>query len=143
MNFFEKELRRLFECSESITDPCFAGRVCIGRLTDNTNVKLEFVTLGTHGKYAGVKATVFNRQDGQIDSTVFQFADILGKKAVPGNPNFVNGVYPYFWQYSGQYEWYAYKPIPQDMEAITDAIDSYLDMFREPAQTQGMVQQMG
>lgn len=40
-------------------------------------------------------------------------------------------------------EWYAYKPTPRDLEMITDTVDSYLEMFQEPVQRQGMTQQMG
>ena len=136
MNFFEQELRKLFAGSEAITDPHFTGRVCIARLTDSTNVKLEFVTHDTHEKYEGIKASVFNRSEGQIDSTVFRFADILGKKVTP---NFRDGLYPHVWLRSNeQYEWYAYKPTPGDFEQITGAVDSYLEMFQEPIQSQGM-----
>jgi hypothetical protein len=142
MNFFERELRKLFEGGEVISDPRFTGRVCIARLTDSTNVKLQFVTLGTHEHYEGIEATVLNRTEGKIDSTVFRFLDILGKKAVPGNPNFRDGIVPYVWKGSKDYEWYAYKPTPRDFEMITESVDSYLEMFQEPAQRQGMSQQM-
>ncbi len=47
MNFFEQELRKLFADSETLRDIRFTGRVCLARLTDTTNVKLEFVTLAT------------------------------------------------------------------------------------------------
>ena len=142
MNFFEQELRKLFANSAALTDPRFTGRVCLARLTDTTNVKLEFVTLGHADHYEGIKATVMNRSEGQIDSTVFRFADILGKKAVPDNPNFKGGVYPYAWKYNDKCEWYAYKPTPRDFEQITDTVDSYLELFQEPVQSQGMSQQM-
>ena len=142
MNFFEQELRKLFESSEALTDPRFTGRVCMARLTDTTTVKLQFDTIGTHEKYEGIRATVFNRSEGQIDSTLFRFSDILGKKAIPNNPNFREGLYPYVWQDSGKHEWYAYKPTPRDMEMITGTVDSYLEMFQEPVQTQGMIQTM-
>jgi hypothetical protein len=142
MNFFEHELRKLFEGSEAISDARFTGRVCIARLTDSTNVKLQFVTLGTHEHYEGIEATVLNRTEGKIDSTVFRFLDILGKKAVPGNPNFRDGIVPYVWKGQKDYEWYAYKPDPHDFEMITESVDSYLEAFQAPVQSQGMSQQM-
>ena len=141
MNFFEQELRKLFEGSEAITDPRFTGRVCVARLTDTANVKLEFVIHDTHEKYEGIKATVFNRGEGQIDSTVFRFADILGKCKIPDHPSFKDGLFPYFWSGGRGYEWYAYKPTPADFEKITGTVDSYLEMFQEPVQTQGLSQQ--
>jgi len=142
MNFFEQELRKLFENSETLTDPRFTGRVCMARLTDSTTVKLQFDTIGTYERYEGIRATVFNRNEGKIDSTMFRFADILGRKSIPGNPNFRDGIYPYVWKYNDKVEWYAYKPTPGDMEKITETVDSYLEMFQSPVQSQGMSQQM-
>ena len=131
MNFFEKELRKLFENNGSLENPRFTGRVCLARLTDTTNVKLEFVTHGTHEKYEGIRATIINRSEGPVDSTVFRFDDILGKKAIPNNPNFRDGLYPFFWKTNDKYEWYAYKPTPRDAEIISEAVDSYLEVFQE------------
>ena len=142
MNFFEQELRKLFEHSDVITDPHFAGRVCFARLTDTTNVKLQFDTVGTYEKYEGIRATVLNRSERKIDSTLFRFADILGRKDIPGNPYLKDGVYPHFWKRDDKYEWYAYKPTPRDMKLITETVDSYLGMFQEPVQSQNISQQM-
>lgn len=141
-NFFEQELRKLFENSETLGDPRFTGRVCVARLTDTTNVKLSFVTLGSADTYVGVEAKVFNRNDGPIDTAIFRFVDILGRKAIPGNPNFKEGVSPHFWRSNGKYEWYAYKPGPGDFERLAAAIDSYLEIFQAPVQAQDIHQQM-
>ena len=142
MNFFEQELRKLFEHSGEISDPRFTGRMCLARLTDTTNVKLEFVTLGIHEKYAGIKATIINRNEGQVDATVFRFSDILGKKAIPGNPNFKDGLSPYIWKCDGVYEWYAYQPTPRDMEILSEAVGGYLEMFGDLTLDHEMGQQM-
>ncbi len=64
MNFFEQELRKLFVESNALRDIRFTGRVCLARLNDATNVKLEFVTLGHADHYEGIKATVLNRREG-------------------------------------------------------------------------------
>jgi hypothetical protein len=142
MNFFEQELRKLFADSDALRDIRFTGRVCLARLTDTTNVKLEFVTLGYADNYEGIKATVLNRREGPIDSTVFRFADFLGKKAVPGNPNFTGGVIPHVVKLGDKYDWYAYKPTPRDFEIISETVESYLEAFGEPIQTQDMTMEM-
>jgi hypothetical protein len=142
MNFFEQELRKLFENSETISDARFTGRICIGRLTDSTTVKLQFDTIGTYERYECIRATVLNRNEGKIDFTVFRFADILSRKSIPGNQYLKDGVYPHVGKYNDKYEWYAYKPTPGDMEMIAGAVESYLEMYQEPTQTQGMSQQM-
>ena len=136
MNFFEKELRKLFENSEALNAPRFTGRVCLARLTDATNVKLEFVTLGIYEKYEGIKATVINRSEGQVDSTVFRFADILGKRGILDN------LYAHVWKYNDQYEWYAYQPTPGDFEIISDAVGRYLEVYKDLSHDQDMSQQI-
>ena len=139
MNFFEQELRKLFADSETLRDIRFTGRVCLARLTETTNVKLEFTTLGYADHYEGIKATVLNRREGQIDSTVLRFDDLLGKKS---HPNFSSGIIPHIAKYGDKYEWYAYKPTPRDFEIIAETMDSYLEVFAEPVQTQDMTMEM-
>jgi hypothetical protein len=137
-NFFEKELRKLFENNPIMDDIRFAGRACIGRLTDTTNVKLRFVTMGMHEKYEAIEATVLNRLEGTIDSNTFRFKDILGAKLV-NNPNFPGGIMPHIWNsgFKSGYEWYGYKPTPADYEQISEAIDEYMGMFQEQTICQG------
>ena len=52
------------------------------------------------------------------------------------------GLYPHVWKCDDKFEWYAYKPTPRDFEVIADTVNSYLEMFQEPIQSQGMAQQM-
>jgi hypothetical protein len=141
MNFFEKELRKLFASSPVLEDIRFAGRICVGRLSDAVSVKLEFTDLGRTDHYGGIRATVMNRREGQIDVTLFRFEDILGKKAVPA-PYYKDGVIPHIWKYNDQYGWYAYQPTLRDYEQISDTVSDYLEMFQEPVQTQRMTQEM-
>jgi hypothetical protein len=137
-NFFEKELRKLFEDNPVMDDIRFVGRACIGRLTDTTNVKLRFATMGTHEKYEAIEATVLNRLEGTIDSNTFRFKDILGAKPV-NNPNFPNGIMPHIWNGArkGGYEWYGYKPTPADYEQIAEVVDEYMGIFQEQTMSQG------
>jgi hypothetical protein len=131
-DFFEQELRKLFENSTVLSDIRFPGTICVARLTDTVNVKLAFVTLDRADHCAGIKVDMINRDSGEsVDTTVFRFADILGKKAVPGNPNFTKGVYPHIRKNGEEYAWYAYKPMPQDFEAMADAVNDYLEIFKE------------
>jgi hypothetical protein len=139
MNFFEQELRKLFADSGTLRDIRFTGRVCLARLTDATNVTLEFVTLGHADNYEGVKATVLNRREGPIDSTVFRFADLLGRQEVRGYPN---GVDPHFVKLSDRYAWYGNTPSPRDFEIVSETVESYLEAFGEPVQTQDITMEM-
>lgn len=139
MDFFEQELRKLFENSAMLDDIRFTGRACIGRLTDTTNAKLRFVTLGHADRYEAIEAEVLNRNEGKIDSVLFRFSDILGKKPV-SNPNFSEGLIPHIWACYGKHEWYVYEPAPSDYVQIGEAIEEYLGIFQEPEQGHGMSQ---
>lgn len=43
MNFYEKELRAMFERDHAIKDKQFAGRVLLGRLGEKLLVKVQFI----------------------------------------------------------------------------------------------------
>lgn len=131
MNYFEQELRKLFGNDAAISDKRFVGRAFFGKLTDNLRVRVEFVTMGTADHYEALKATVINRNDGPVDSVTLRFSDLLGKKAVD-NPNFSKGVTPYIWKYGEEISWYVYKPNKADYDKISEAINDYLDVYREP-----------
>ena len=132
MAFFEDELQKIFSPSSVIQDARFSGRICIGRLGDTTNVKFEFVELGTHRNYEGIKASVFNRNDGLIDSNIFRFIDLLGLK--PGRSiQHGNKVSPHVWVNNGKTEWYSYEPNKADYAIIAASINCYLEIFLEPA----------
>lgn len=131
MNYFEQELRRLFENDASISDKRFVGRIFFGRLTDSLRVRVDFVTMGTADHYEALKATVINRNDGPVDALTLRFSDLLGRKVV-SNPNFKDGIFPYIWKYGDKIEWYAYKPTKADYDKLSEALNNYFDVFREP-----------
>jgi hypothetical protein len=133
MNYFEQELRRLFGNDAAISDKRFVGRAFFGKLTDNLRVRVEFVTLGTADKYEAIKATIINRNDGPVDALTLRFSDLLGKKMV-SNPNFRNGIAPYIWKYGDKIEWYVYKPTKADYDQISESLNDYFNVFREPTQ---------
>jgi len=131
MGFFENELQKLVNKQSPISDASFGGRTCIGRLGVN-NVKLEFVELGTHERYEGIKATVINRDKWRIDCNIFRFAEILGKNVTKHN---INNNMPYVWERdNGIYEWYSYKPTAADYAVVANEVNSYLERFMEQQQ---------
>jgi hypothetical protein len=139
-NFFENELQRIFANSTTIEELRFTGRVAVGRLSDDLNVKLQFVTLGTSSHYEGIEATVLNRTQGKIDSTVFRFMDVIG--AVTRNIGTPQQMFPYVWERGQKTEWYGYEPTPADYAKLLTAIDDYLEIFREPVQGMRQTQSM-
>ena len=131
-NFFEQELRKLFEDGEIIQSPHFAGRACLGMLGTDLRVKAQFVTTGVADHYDALKLSILNRSDGLIDTLTLKLRDVWGKKPVPQNPNFRDGIVPHIWVDGGKPEWYAYQPTPADMERLCQAVEQYLEPFREP-----------
>ncbi len=143
MNFYEKELQKIVNLGVPITNTKYVGGACYGSLGDDLRVKLQFTTLGHADHYEAIKATVINRVDGPVDSVLFRFSDVLGKKQV-SNPNFQDGVIPYAWAYCGKTEWYVYKPTEQDYKQLCAAVCDYCDIFQSQKmadQGMGMSQQ--
>lgn len=132
MNFFEQELRKLFEDGEIIHEPRFVGRACLGELDGDLRVRAEFTNLGIACEYRALKVTVLKRTDGEVDKLLLDLADVMGKKTVPDS-NFPGGIAPHFCTY-GDGEWYVYQPTAADYQALRRAVDDYLDVFRERTQ---------
>lgn len=133
MNFFEKELRKFCAKDHAFDDVKFIGKVCYGTLGEKTRMKLEFVTLGTHQKYEGIKATVIDKNDGVIDTLTLKFSDAWGKKKL-NNPNFRDGIEPYIWIYNEKAEWYAYQPTNADYNVMAESVSDYAELFKEQTQ---------
>lgn len=87
-NFFEQELRKLFEDEEMIQSPQFSGRACLGTLDYDVRVRAEFVTTKVADYYDALKITVLNRKDGVIDRILLRIEDMIGRKKIPSNPYF-------------------------------------------------------
>ncbi len=133
-NFFEQELGRVFGDGQVIRNPTYSGRNCFGTLGKDLRVRARFITTGYADHYDSLKITVLNRTDGPVDTLVLKLKDLLGKKSVPGNPNFREGVSPHIWDNYGKQEWYAYHPTAADYEVIRQAAKQYLDVFRDRQQ---------
>lgn len=129
MNTFERELKKIFDGCGSITNPTFVGSACYGDVGSELKAKIQFVSMGIHNQFEALRITMLNRTEGQVDSVVMRFSDLLGKKRTA---NFPEGVYPYIWRYRDKVEWYAYQPTPADYKIIREAAASYLDVFRQP-----------
>ena len=79
MNFFEGELRKLFGDGQTISDPNFTGKICLGTLGKELRVRAEFVTTGVMDHYDAMKLTVLNRSGGPVDTLLLRFRDIWGR----------------------------------------------------------------
>lgn len=131
MNFFEQELQKLFADGMVISGPSFSGRACLGTLGKDLRVRVEFITTGTFEHFDALKVSVLNRSGGPVDSLTLHFQEVLGRKTVPGNPNFRGGIEPHIWIYNGKAEWYAYQLTQADRKKLCQAVGLYLDAFRD------------
>jgi len=69
-----------------------------------------------------------------VDTMTFKFRDVWGKKPVPRNPNFRDGLVPHIWVDNGSPEWYIYQPTPADNEHLCQMVEQYLEVFQEHTQ---------
>lgn len=122
MTFTEHELRLLFEESELFYEAMFSGKMMIGKIDKDIRVKFEFVSTNISKHYDAMRATVINRTEGEIDTNLFLFKDIIGKK---------NGQDPYIWDEESCTGWYGFKPTYSDYEKITDTLHDYMSMFAD------------
>jgi len=131
MNQFERELQKLFDQGSNLIEVNYVGRVCYGKVNSNIRAKVEFVTCNVIDRYDGIRITLINKNDGEIDRNTLLFKDVLGHKQV-SNPNFKDGIDPHLWSYGGNLEWYVYKPTEQDYRKLNSTINTYLGIFQEP-----------
>ena len=135
MNFFERELRCLFEDGTVIHDPVFVGRACVGGLDADRQVRAEFVTTGYADHYEGLRLTLLDSDRGVVDKLTLRFKDLWGKQKIPNNPYLKDGVNPHIWVNGEQTDWYAYHPTQADYQKLRQAAGSYLDAFRGQTRT--------
>ena len=138
---FEKELRKLFDNDAMFADTKFVGRICYGRLDGDIRVRAEFISTHISSQYDALKIHLINRKEGIVDSVLLRLDDVFGVKNV-SNPNFREGISPHLWQNGNDLVWYVYQPTPADFELLSERIDNYLEVFRDPEQTAELSQSM-
>ena len=130
MNFFEKEMRQMFEDDDLFQDAKFVGKTMLAKLDDDLRVKLQFIASYISDRYDTVQMTIINRTDGVVDKQNFKFSDIIGKCVRPGR----EPLDYYMWEYQGKAEWYT--PISLTNKArIADTVMDYAEMFVGPSMT--------
>lgn len=124
MGFFEDELRKIMGTRHP--DAAYVGRACYTRLDAQNRAKLEFVTLGAANRYAALRATILNRQGGKVDDIILRFSDLLGIQRLPDGYK----ISPHFRLRDESAEWYYYNPDERAYQALSDAVEAYLDVYR-------------
>jgi hypothetical protein len=134
MNFFEKEMRQMFEGDDILQDAKFVGKTMLAKLDDDLRIKLQFIASHISAQYDTVQMTIINRTDGVVDKQNFKFSDIIGKYTRPGR----DPLDYHMWDYQGKPEWYT--PISlTDKARIADTVMNYAEMYLgQPMSMQGM-----
>ena len=135
MNFFENELRRIFNKTEGIQNLRYIGRSCYGSINSYIRLKAEFVTNGVSEQFETLKVTLINKADGEIDHVKLNLADIIGLKEI--NTSGIGKTPPYIWIYQGKAQWYPCRPNTNDYVKLAETISGYVSVFsNEPAQNE-------
>ena len=129
MNFFEQELRKLFE--DEYPEATFVGRNCYVPLGDRVRACVSFKTNGYADHYETLHVKVLDRKDGPIDNITIRLSELLGTKA-SRSTYLKDGVKPHIWIYNGKAEWYGFTPSSSDYEKMREAVSDYIEIFREP-----------
>lgn len=135
MTYFASQLKWMLGNQPEFQDAKYVGRACFVSLANGTNIKAEFVTRGTHQKYEALRLIAINKEDGQIDSTVLDFKDFCRSR-----PGSTAGSYtPFIWTYNDKSEWYGSSPSFSEKEAIGEAANEYVSLFKpEQKQSPGL-----
>lgn len=130
MTLFEKEFKGMFGSSDLIKEKVYSGKTMIGRLDDDLRVKASFVTTGVADVYSALRVKIINRTEGEVDSQIFKFSDIIGTQRTAYN----NKIDPHIWHIDGKDEWYL--PISQnERDRIADTVLDYVAMYQEEGLT--------
>ena len=126
MNFFEKEMRQMFDDNDIFHDAKFVGKTMLAKLDEDLRIKLQFIASHISGQFDTVQMTIINRTEGVVDKQNFKFSDIIGKCIRPGR----EPLDYHMWEYNNKPEWYT--PITQSQKAtIADTVLGYIEMYQD------------
>ncbi len=98
-------------------DAVCLGGACYLRLGSGNLAKAEFTSSGRN--YSGLRLTVLNQRTGPVDSVTISFWE-LPRSAERPTPDS-----------EGKEAWDIYQP-SLDIDALSEAVEEYLRLFREP-----------
>ncbi len=137
MNFFEKELRTMFEYKAMLKGQKYCGKTMLAKLDEKLLVKLFFKATVSSEHYDAIMVSIINRSDGEIDRQTFKFSDIIGKQKLRNKDD----ISPYIWEYGSEPEWYVPIGI-SEKEKIADTILGYIGMYQSETPSMAMYHNM-
>ena len=126
MNFFEKEMRQMFEDNDLLQEAKFLGKTMLAKLDDDLRIKLQFTASHISDEFDTVQLSIINRTEGVVDKQDIKFSDIIGQYNHP-----VRTPMDYhMWEYNNKPEWYT--PISlEDKARIADTVLDYVAMYQD------------
>ena len=126
MNFYEKQLKRMFPDFDTQSgDTIFAGKAMLSIISDDLRAKVEFITTRVAGQYEGLRLSIINKHDGAIDSQAFMFHEIVGLKGPKKDQK------PHVWDDNGKPDWFVYEPTTEELEQIGSKVEDYIFMYAD------------
>lgn len=124
MNYFEKELRTLFE--KEYPSATFVGRKCLIPLGDVLMAEIFFDTNGYASHYSVMKVNIVNRKDGSSrHALVIKLLDLWGNILVSGCKR-----EPYIWDDCAYgTKWYGFTPTAEQYSSLRSAVDRCISMY--------------
>lgn len=129
MNLFEKELQTMFGDNDILSDIKISGKTLIAKLDDDLRAKIQFATEMYADHYSALKLKIINRTDGEIDTNLFRFSDIIGKIE---RGKGLDSISPHIWVNNGEPEWYGFSLLPSERAKIADTVLEYAQMYKSP-----------
>lgn len=131
---FTRELEKICKDMDMLYDCRFAENVFMGRLTDETIVKIFFDTGIVRDEYERIHMKVINTRLGEVNLQSVFVSDVFSKATKRNAPYIYRPRdFP-----DDQCGWRNYHPTPQDYKNLRTEIYSYLEMFAEPVQDMRM-----
>lgn len=122
MNFFEKQLRKIFDGCEGITEQKYNGKTMLAKIDEDLRVKASFVTTGVTGNYNAIHLRIINRTEGEVDAQTFLFRDIFNNTPAAKTA--------YIWDDYGSAQWCNYRPGPYEYDQLTETLGGYISMYQ-------------
>ena len=94
------------------------GKTMMAKLDDDLRVKISFVECGCHETYEALRVRVINRNEGEVDTQIFKFRDLLTRGRTLAISDFGDGP-----------TWRLQKPLQSDYIKIVAALHNYIAMY--------------
>lgn len=137
MNFFETNLRKIFDNVEGIENTKYIGRDCFADIGGGKVMKASFVQTGIiGGRKNALAISIKSKNDGEIDSTTIRFADIWSRRFIICG----NSEAPQIWFRNDEPEWFTPQPTTDDFLKLSNMVTEYVSFYSElnMEQTEGM-----